>query len=368
VDAAALLAAWKQSYRRGLRTSGGLRLAPGEIVRIERQRTGSAEGVDVTRLSVHREPDAIELRIDGTVAAVLADGLAAHPDALSHPRRADVRSASRWIDALATEGALDVRAGWVTEIHVTEHLEPGELLDAVRLVGDGPLIEGLDHGIPIGETVLACDRELWLDGVRVLWLPDEDGGAPVPVRLDDDGPRLWGDGPIAELHIASSGWFDGATSELIEVTPTVVGTVEGWGSDLPAGVRAWRVGDEGSGVAAVRWVISELDRHVSGFPCGEHLLRLIADGTVGDQFDLVCVESYDPTASFDDVIGETFPIRISVPVDEEDVARAVAQGAFARRDGIRAGDVWQVDVPARRTQPRIVITLDRDEVVGEEEA
>lgn len=150
------------------------------------------------------------------------------------------------------------------------------------------------------------------------------------------------------------------------MTPTVAGTVERWGYDLPASVRAWRVGEEGFGVAAVRWVISELDRHLSGFPCGEHLLRLIADGTVGDRFDLVCVESSDPTASFDDVVGETFPVRISVPVDEEDVARAAALGAFARRDGTRAGDVWQVDVPARRTQPRLVITLDRDEV-GEEE-
>jgi hypothetical protein len=62
---------WAVSRGAGRAEPSTVDLAPGELVRIDRSRP---DGSGLTRSSVHRAGGAIELRVDGTVAAVLADG------------------------------------------------------------------------------------------------------------------------------------------------------------------------------------------------------------------------------------------------------------------------------------------------------
>lgn len=180
---------------------------------------------------------------------------------------------------------------------------------------------------------------------------DEDG--------EDDG--LVGD-VVATLRIGASGWFEGGRSELLAVGPEVFGCMQRWDPSDPGEPVTWEVAAAERSAATLRWAVDELDRILDGFPGGRHLLRLIADGTVEDRFELRCDG---------DEGEETFRVRLVLtPVASADTAAVRAAAAALvdadrgwTADGVRADGAWTLVVPGRRVPPRkrVVVPLARDD-------
>ena len=182
---------------------------------------------------------------------------------------------------------------------------------------------------------------------------DEDDDADEDFEHEDD--ELVGD-VIAKVRIASHGWFDGTTSELVELSPTELGTRERWTSADPGEVRTWTIAEGERAAAAARWVVEELDRVLEGFSAAEHLLRLIVDGTVGDGFVLAGgfpVDEEDGDAeetdedqypdAYVDAWGdvEYFPVRVTL-VDGVAGVDPAPEHLAEPADGIRADQRWCV--------------------------
>jgi hypothetical protein len=181
---------------------------------------------------------------------------------------------------------------------------------------------------------------------------------------DEEDERLTGE-VVASLRIGASGWFDGASSKLLAVSPTEVGYEARW-DPLDRGEDVIRdVEPGGLAITSLRWVVEEIDRLLDGFPAGRHLLRLVADGTVEDRCSLV----------HDDGDGEeSFAVRFVVGAPDADVRAAAtklaacdpdAGGYAGSAEGIRADGEWRLVVPGRRKEPqrkRVSLPLERDDM------
>ena len=185
---------------------------------------------------------------------------------------------------------------------------------------------------------------------------DEDDAEEDWEELDDE-EELTGE-RVATLRIGPCGWFDGASSELLAISPDHLAYLERWDDSEPGDAVTWRIDPDAQNVAAASWIVREIDRLLEGFPASRHLLRLIADGTVEDRFMLV----HDG-----DDGEESFAVRFTIVADDLEVraaARDVAvTGIDWTEDGVRADGVWRLVVPGRRTEPtreRVVLTLERD--------
>lgn len=311
---------WRVTRGEGAAGGSRVRLRPGELLRIDRT---DPDGVERLRFSVHRRGDALELRRDGTVATVLAEGVADGPAGAA-------AAAPRWLAALADAGALDVRAGRLTDIDVAPalaaHLDPGAVLDAVRLVGpeplredrgrwegavppedpDGDLWEDLfgDGVVPgglagtFGEDGPLCDRPLRLDGDRVVWVSDrsrdgDDRRTPaeraVPIRLaiDWDAAEPLGDRLLAAFRMDPYDFFDGDAAHLVATTPTSVATVRRYDAFGEVDVQAWRIDPDATTAAVAEWLVGAITAPLDGFVADAHLTELLLAGTIGHRFTLV---------------------------------------------------------------------------------
>lgn len=185
---------------------------------------------------------------------------------------------------------------------------------------------------------------------------DEDG-AEEDWEDPDDEEELAGE-LVATLRIGPCGWFDGAGSELLAISPDQLAYLERWDPSEPGEVFTWRIDPGARNVAAASWIVREIDRLLEGFPASRHLLRLIAEGTVGDRFMLV----HDG-----DDGEESFAVRFGIVADDLEL-RAAARDVAVRgidwtEGGMRANGAWRLVVPGRRKEPkreRAVIDLERD--------
>ncbi len=214
---------------------------------------------------------------------------------------------------------------------------------------------GIKTELTVGQPV--DDAEA--DEARFADLEDEEDE-----ECDAADERVTGE-VVASLRIGASGWFDGASSKLLAVSPTEVSYEARWdpterGEDVIQDVEPG-----GLVITSLRWVVEEIDRLLDGFPAGRHLLRLVADGTVEDRCSLV----------HDDGDGEeSFAVRFHVEADEADVRAAAttltacdpdAGGYAGSADGIRADGEWRLVVPGRRKEPqrkRVSLPLERDDM------
>ena len=180
--------------------------------------------------------------------------------------------------------------------------------------------------------------------------PDEEEGDQEWVESADEefeDEELRGE-VIAQVRIAASGWFDGSVSELVALSPTEVGTIERWAPDDPGELRTWTIAEGERAAAAARWAVEELDRVLDGFAASEHLLRLIVDGIVGDDFALAGgypVDEADDDEDADEDDGwddeEVFPVRITL-VDGVTGIDPASEFLAEPVDGIRSDRRWRV--------------------------
>lgn len=177
-------------------------------------------------------------------------------------------------------------------------------------------------------------------------------------ELDEDEDEFDGEGledeeeldgeVIAWVRIPAVDWFDGSTSELVALSSTELGTIQRWSADDPGEVVRWDIDPDDRGVEVARWLVAELDRVLDGFPGGAQLLRLLADGTLGDRFALVH-DGHDGE--------ESFRLRLTFTATAEELTRAAAGALAWTEDGERSEGTWWVISPARDGRAKAEVAL-----------